>query len=370
MKCFCFCLFLGVSFLSCKKSEPAITKNEPTVAQKKDYSDFGFDEMAARSGYYIKDTIWTDGEIKGFSLSRNLESPFLYPFDNNNNGLYLGLAVDGEYFKESNGQFKEYLKFSKSNDGYVRADAYYVNLPRDRRNVKINELNDVDSLVKDYLLGQKPSVYGFSRYLYHSFSSYNQLRLFFGENIDIRKLFNVDKGESLSKDENGLVCYNVKETIGLKFMLDNRPFFTSPFSLDELKRDEASYISKVTYGKVSIMTIRSTLEWRALRAIVEKVSVGQALSSIELDTLKTAKAYTCLIGYSLADQEKMKRADGVFEIVKTFLSITNVPTASNKFDGGTFSYGDYGVPLFFEVNSAYSSSKFLKNFTYSKTIKF
>lgn len=365
-----FYLFLIGAALACKKSTPSDPVPPPTVNTKKDYSDFDLNDMAARSGYYIADTAFRDGEIKGVVLRKSFEAEFTFPLESIAKSLYIGSSIDGRSFKENNGLFKEYTKFAKNSASYIRADAFAVNLPRDRTNIKITGSEDMDKLVKDYLSGAEPSIYGFSRYTHYPISNYNQLKLIFGENTDIKKLFSIGADENLSKVENGLVYYNLKETIGLKFILDNRPFFAEPFSAEDIRSDEAGYISKVTYGKISIMTISSKLNWRDMRSVVSRVSNNETLSGADLDVLKTARAHTCLIGYTAADQEKLKGAGNALETVKAFLSITNLPKASNSFSSGTFTYGDHGVPLFFEVNSTYSSERFLKNFTYSKTINF
>ncbi|QNN42788.1 hypothetical protein [Pedobacter roseus] len=355
---------------ACKKSAQSQPVLPSPVNIKKDYSDFDFNDMAARSGYYITDTTFSEGDIKGVVLRKSFETEFSYPFENDGKSLYIGSAIDGKSFKENNGLFREYTKFAKNSAGYIRADAFAINLPRDRSNIRITGRNEMDDLVKDYLSGAEPSMYGFSRYTHYPISNYNQLKLIFGENTDIKKLLRISDDESLSKVENGLVYYNLKETIGLKFMLDNRPFFASPFSAEEIKNDEAGYINKVTYGKISILTISSKLNWREMRTVITKVSNNEPLTEADLDVLKTARVHTCLIGYSTADQEKLDRSGDVLETVKAFLAITNLPKSSNGFSSGTFKYGNHGIPLFFEVNSTYSNDRFLKNFTYSKTINF
>lgn len=364
------CLVAIVSFSSCKKDNP-VTPIDPVVSPplNRSYEDYELDDMAAKAGYYITDTLWANGDISGFRLRKNFDFPFTYPAGSNQN-LYLGDVMSGKYFKENSGALKAYTKYNTKPLSQVMGGAYEINSPRIKYDLKINSIADMDDVVKGYLTGAKPSLYGFSRYELYHFSNYNQLSLLFGESSDVRKMLNMNSAEDLTKVDNGLVYYNMKETIDLKFLPGNKSLFEDPFSLDEVKSDEAGYVSKVTYGKISMMTVDSKLLWREMRAIIVKVSAQQQLTDQENDAVKAANVYTFLKGYDTSAQTQLDNAKSTLEKIKAFLAITNAPKPSNGYTSGTFTYGDHGVPLSFEITSASSNDKFLKNFNYSKSIKF
>ncbi|MGY0035392.1 hypothetical protein [Pedobacter sp. NJ-S-72] len=175
--------------------------------------------------------------------------------------------------------------------------------------------------------------------------------------------------DDLGKVENGLVYYNRKETFTLRITSGEKNFFQQPYNLDILKSDESGFVNSITYGKISIMTIDSKLGWREMNKIILNITENnKPVSDDELKTLNTAKIHTYLRGYSPENQAQLLKSSGnALATIKTFTDITNPP--SNFVNSGTFNYEDHGVPIAFELSSAYSSDKFLKNFNYSKTIK-
>ncbi|MBB5637130.1 hypothetical protein HDE68_003043 [Pedobacter cryoconitis] len=366
-----FISLFTISLLACKKDTPVnqVPVSPAEVIVKKNYSDYEFQNMAAKSGYYIIDTIWNKDKISDIVIRKNFENEFLYPINGDYNALYLGSPIDGKYFMENKGVFKSYTRYTRNPLRLVTTNAYNFNAPNFRLDVPVNNLAGMDSLVREYLKGAKPSLFGFSRYEYYHFSNYNELKLLFGENSDIRNLFKISSNTDLEKVENGLVYYNRKETFSLRMADTEKDFFKQPYSLDVLKNEESGFIDKVTYGKISIMTIDAKLDWREISKIIQNVTGNLPVSDSDLKKLSTAKVYTYLRGYSAVEQTKLNNNLGnVLETIKTFSAITSPP--SNFVNSGTFSYEDCGVPIAFELRNTYSSDKFLKNFNYPKTINF
>ncbi|RAJ26073.1 RAD14 family DNA repair protein [Pedobacter cryoconitis] len=363
-----FIILIVFCFISCKKNSPITKPTGPETIRKKDYKDYQFQEMAAESGYYITDTIWTKDKISDFVIRKSFDSEFLYPTNGDDKDLYLGSPIDGKYFMENKGVFKDYTKFKRNPLSLVTTNAYNFNTPNFRLDVRINNLVGMDSLVREYLQGAKPSLFGYSRYLYYPFSNYNDLKLFFGENLIIQNMFNISNNDDLGKVENGLVYYNRKETFTLRVISGEKNFFQQPYSLDVLKNDESGFVSSITYGKISIMTIDSKLAWREMNKIILNITANQPVSDDDMKIINAAKIHTYLRGYTTEDQARLlKNSGNALETIKAFIAITNPPT--NFANSGTFTYEDRGVPIAFELHNTYSSEKFLKNFNYSITIK-
>ncbi|MGY0035393.1 hypothetical protein [Pedobacter sp. NJ-S-72] len=135
--------------------------------------------MAAASGYYITDTIWAKDKISDFIIRKSFDSEFSYPINGDYKDLYLGSPIDGRHFIENKGAFKGYTKFKRNPLSLVTTNAYNFNAPHIRLDVPVNNLAGMDSLVREYLQGAKPSLFGFSRYEHYPFSNYNELKLFF-----------------------------------------------------------------------------------------------------------------------------------------------------------------------------------------------
>ncbi|WP_040299004.1 hypothetical protein [Arcticibacter svalbardensis] len=352
--------------IACKK-DPSISPEKKPDITHKSYEDYDFGSMVARSGFYITDTIWNKEDMAKFTIRKSPNQEYVYPLSGDVSNIYLGSAIDGKYFMENNGSLKAYTKFQKKPLYTVTSSAYNLNLPRVRLDVPLDNKAAMDSLVKVYLSGAKPSIYGFARYEYVPFSNYNQLKLFFGDDMDVRSLFNINSSDDMSNVENGLVYYYMKETFNFRLFSELKHFFKQPFNMTEVQNDEAGYINKITYGKIGIMTIDSKLKWREMRTIISKIEDKKVLSSSELAVLNMGKVHTSLIGYSLGDQAAVNKSPATNEEkVISFFSICTPP--KNFETTGTFSYGDHGVPIFFELKNLYSGTTFLEGFNFSKTI--
>ena len=194
-------------------------------------------------------------------------------------------------------------------------------------------------------------------YDYREFSSYSELKLAFGANVNIGAIFKL--GASVEnqkiKSKTGLFARVVQKNFSV--VMDyptNGNIFQNEGDLNKLLGREPVYINSITYGRMGIIAIESDYSYSELK------SAFQA-------SLTAGKVG---VGLNLTDAQKKILSEST---IKIFVSggaghsVAQIVTGFDKFtefilSGGEFTKDVPGVPIFFTANYARDNSVFSTSF--------
>ncbi|WP_293879437.1 hypothetical protein [Sphingobacterium sp. UBA1498] len=328
---------------------------EPNI----DYKKFDFGNMAAISGHSIEDTIW-DAEKKnilGFRLGKSQKHPFLYP---EGNGDQYPIASS---------------TLSANSDEKVFSSSLYI--PASKRIITRFALNAGDgSFVKnDFLLtdynAQKDHIesflkankampyYGHKDFIY-SFHNYENIKLIFGKDVDIQKLFNITNKSYPKIEQDGLLYYALNPTLRLRSTyLDDD--YTNYFPLQKILDDNISRVQFIDYGKLAMMIIDA--DETKIKPLINKLTGGNDLTEAEKAVLNKAAIHFHYYGYT--EQELGNKSDlDNLQRVKNYIDI-----AINVKDK-TFNVESYGRPIQFELTTHSKNLEQFNNKLYFNQLTF
>jgi len=361
INCF-FSISLGLLILlyACsKQTEPIIL---PPVPEKPfvDYKKFDFGNMAAISGHSIEDTLWDSDKrnILGFRLGKSLKHLFLYPEDMGDQYPIASSVVSTKSWQSVFGS-SLYLPPEKRKITTFALNAFNENV------VKYDFLLPDYSAQKGYIesfLKEKGSLpyYGHKDFIY-SFQNYENIKLMFGKDADIKQLFNITDTSYPAISKEGLLYYALNPTLSLRstFMGED---FTDYFSLEEITDKQIARIRSITYGKTAMMTIDANAN--EIKPVITKLSNGQELSEEEKKIINKATVYFYYYGYTADELTKINKHADNLQRVKQFINV------AIKVEDLTFRPESFGRPLYFELTSHLNNTEQFNKNLYINQITF
>jgi len=354
-------ILLLIAFAGCSKSpspiEPPIID---TVEKKIDYKNYDLADIASISDRRITDTIWNakKTEIIGFRLKKDANYEFCYddarlpnePFINS----FFSLPTYPQF------DFAAYQVKLESFIPEVRVQTADLNPIVTQ---KITKIADIDRMLKDNLEKKGAMTYFEHRFFSYRFHSYENLKLIFPGNADIRSKFEIPQDQYKKLNNMGWLYYSYRPTVGLKiFMSDKR--IKELFSDKELIDKNIVYVNRMEFGKKAFMVIDCPDN---VRDIVSKLSTSgpKGLTTEELKLINSAQAYFCFVGYSPTDVDKVRKMTSAVDKIDAFLelAVRNPETKS-------FQFPDIGIPAFYNLQSPDVNKASFDQFQFAQQINF
>lgn len=337
--------FLVLSITACKKNDSPVDPPiviPPIIAPPAEITQYiKLEDIASVSGFTVlKDSAWSDGT----SHTLLLEPAFF-------NGLLILPSFQQKIY----------------HGAIVKTNSIGKNIVPEV--VEQYELNPVTVSSSNYYPGfknpviEKPSYLGTTAFLQNllanhsganesqsfSFNSFpfthlNELNIFFGGNVDIAALFNVQTKAvaPVTKVKNGIVWKVAQINFTIDMSLPKNTVFKDPENDKLLKNDNLSYISSIEYGRMGLLAVQADASREELNVIVNRIRTSDPLTEAQLKLISTAEIHTYLNGYSASAIQTVQNASGAQKI-KGFMELIQNP--------GSFSASNYGSPLYYYMRN-------------------
>ncbi len=329
-----------VIITSCSKGnkiEPLPTEIKDSLNEKIiDYSNFEFNKIANLNGTYILDTLWNNNEIIGYKVRHPSDQPFYYSTDFTKEPLINSFVSLNTYPFN----WEKYLSQSAMPSGRFIVNSYSKSkeLPLD---FSMRNWKELDKLVKSHL-DKIPTekIYGHKDVVF-SFHKYEDLRLIFGNKVDLFSLFKIND-KKLS--HTGLLYYSRRETISIRSDFDDSDFSNS-FPISSLSEDKMSRVYRLYYGKIAYMIIDAP---ENVKLTINKLIVEGStnLNQSEIDKINNLTIYFHFVGYNHQDVEQV---DSSYTNIQKIASFGDLTIKSSHL--ATFSNESIGEPIYYELRS-------------------
>ncbi|WP_133641849.1 hypothetical protein [Sphingobacterium paludis] len=316
--------------------------------------------MAAIGSYAIEDTLWNTDRtrITGFNLSHAADRWFLYPHQQGDVYPITGALVS-----------------SKSLDSlYAEKNL----LPVNSRRIPRFALNAYDQsyVLQDFLLPdfktQEQHIHTFLqragdlRYYSHrdyiySFYDYENLKLLFGRDVDIKKLFQIKSSNYPNLSGEGLLYYAFNWTLRFRSTFMERDY-TDYVPLENVLAENFSRINFVDYGKIALMAVDG--EAAMVKLAVLKISKNIDLSFPERDAISKAIVHFYFYGHSDLELEKFNKAEDNYNKIVVYIQLS-IDVEKLKFDENS-----YGRPIQFELSTHSANNDQFRKTKYLNSLKF
>ncbi|WP_412850966.1 thiol-activated cytolysin family protein [Chryseobacterium sp. PMSZPI] len=213
--------------------------------------------------------------------------------------------------------------------------------------LKADEFSGQQSLKFDYNMRQ--------------FTSYTELKLAFGANVNVGSLLNIDASASGSKitKKTGLFAKFSQKYFTIDMdMPDNGNIFAKESDLNLASSNNPIYISSITYGRLGVISIESDANYdevsAALKASLQakKVNGSINIDSSYKNTLEKSQISVYILGGKGSD---------VVQVIKGFDAFADFIV-----NGGEFTAESPGVPIQFSASHASDNSVYYTTFTIDK----
>lgn len=345
----------------CSKSPLPV---EPPVVdstdKKIDYGVYDFERMAALSNRWISDTLWNEkkNEIIGFKLTKAANYEFSYNPENYLKEPYFNVFVSLNNFPEFN--LTQYQSQSATYIPYVRFNRYNSNPVAYQ---KIASRQDLDQFIKDKFVdkGRPVNYYGHQDYIYH-FKQFENLRLVFSGDVDIKSKFAIPDSRYNRMENTGWLYYSYKPTFNIKSHAEEKDF-KKLFPTANLTGGNIVRVAEVEYGKSAYMVVDGP---EKIKPIISKLSINpHSLSVDEKNLLNKQQAYFYLIGYQSSDLDLIRNAPSTVEKIDAYLALA-IRSPETK----TYEYPNIGVPTLYKLESSNLNDETFKTLQFTKEIKF
>lgn len=178
------------------------------------------------------------------------------------------------------------------------------------------------------------------------FSHLNELKLLFGQDVNIETLFHVKKNEAelsaARKNRNGILFTATQKNFSFDMNL-NADVFEGSVDKAKLKANEVSYVASISYGRTGHLAIEADASDETLNKIINMVKSNESLDAAEKAILEKASVYAFIRGYSASAAADVQNATGLSKISKFFAMVKNE---------GSFKAANPGSPLFYILRGA------------------
>ncbi|WP_286844161.1 MULTISPECIES: hypothetical protein [Sphingobacterium] len=352
--------FIVLGSASCSKSPmPVKPPIVDSTGKKIDYSVYDFERMAALSNRWISDTLWNEkkNEIIGFRLKKAADYAFSYDSENYLKQPYFNVFVSLNDFPEFN--LTQYQSQSASYIPYVRFNRYNSNPVAYQ---KIASRQDLDQFIKDKFVDKGPvNYYGHQDYIYH-FKQFENLRLVFSGDVDIKSKFAIPDSRYNRMENTGWLYYSYKPTFNIKSHAEEKDF-KKLFPTANLTGGNIVRVAEIEYGKSAYMVVDGP---EKIKPIISKLSLDpQSLSADDKNLLNKQQAYFYLIGYQSSDLDLIRNAPTTVEKIDAYLALA-IRSPETKI----YEYPHIGVPALYKLESSNLNDETFKTLQFTKEIKF
>lgn len=327
-------LFIICAILSCKKEK--ISSIEVEKEEKKvDYRIYNFSEMASASGSSISDTLWNAKRdmIIGFRLNKKANTEFAYPLINVDKSPFLNSVISLKNLPRYN------LDTYKSQSGTmvprILINTYEPGFSV--KNVAINSWADVNTLVQNRVEQLKEDRTGIRDFIFQ-FHDYNNLQLLFGEEVNIKMLFNINNISYPSLTNTGVLYYYERPTVSLNSLFEDKDF-TDHFPLLELQEKNIARVNQIKFGKIGYMAVDIPDKYKPL---FSRISSTATFTDKEISDINSIEAHFLLRGFEETDLERLNQLKTTYEKVKEFKTIMGQSSYKAK---------TIGIPLYYSFKS-------------------
>lgn len=357
-------LLFSVSILSfsCNKKNEITPPIVDTIGLEIDFSQYDLGGLAARSGSIIKDTLFkiANGRrnIVGYKLRKMADYDFWYPTSD-----WEKLPLINSYMsvKSSGFNLKYYLKQSVSLVPRLYMSTYY---PGEYFQDEVStgswaELyNFIYSRWND--LGDEP-LNQHKDFIY-KLHSYEDLKLMFPEEVNIRSLFNIKNFDYPNIKHVGWLYYTERENVTFRSILGDK-VFTDDFTVELMKSEEIARVWRMSFGDIAYMVMDAPEESKIL--VNKLANRSYKISPEEKEKINSLDVYFYLRGYTPAESQKIQQAETVFEKIQHFFDLTINSSQAARFRSSTF-----GVPLYYKLDYHSELSKTIKSAHFDREINF
>ncbi|MHC8950583.1 hypothetical protein [Sphingobacterium hungaricum] len=360
--CYLITALMGMLFGSCStrnSPEPSIT--DQVEPNNTDYSTYDFEEIVALSLRTITDTLWDSKKdsIIGFQVEKSANHGFMYPITAVHEKPLMNSFVSLKDLPEL--EVANYVEQSKSKVEYLNFLMYDWNL------FEVSSISSWDDLSKqvENLKGsmQNRNILAHKDYTY-KFQSYENLKLLFEENVDIRALFAISESDYHKLKKIGWLHYSERETITIRSRLNDQYNFNPYFSLEQINQLKIARVSELNYGKIAYMVLDAA---ESTNALVNKLSYNQMahLDEAEIAELNTADVHFFFRGYTEEEINNVQSFKTTAEKIDAYLTL-----AVRNFSPATFDYERMGVPISFKLSQHSQTTDKLSKLNYTTKVDF
>jgi len=319
---------------SCKKGtvqQPGDDNNENRI----DYSLYNFNEMASASGSSITDTLWNakKDKIIGFKLNKKANTDFVYPILNFDNSPLLNSIISLNELPLTN--LITYKVQSNAPVPSVLINTYEPGFSV--KDVTITSWADINSLIKNRVDQLKEDKTGTRDFIFNFFD-YENLQLLFGEDVNIKSLFNIKNANYPNLTNTGILYYYERPTVSLNSLFEDRDF-TKDISLNTLSEKNIARVSQVKFGKIGYMVADVSTK---LRPLVSRISGNATFSDQEISDINGIDVFFFLRGFDPSNTERINQLSSTFEKIKEFKKII---------EQTSYNASGIGIPLYYTLRS-------------------
>lgn len=215
----------------------------------------------------------------------------------------------------------------------------------------------IADIMNNNQLGNQISSYSYS---IERFTAYDELKLAFGSNVNTKALF-YKKTTTTSGEENrisrrsGIYVRFIQKNFSLDADLPSDGVLMDPSTnMVELNKQNPTYVSSVTYGRMGIMSIESDSSYEKTYEAFNKaykalfVSGSSSLTQEEIQIIDQADMRLFLVGTGgNATVNAVQGYDGFLKVAA---------------EGGSFSAQQPGVPIYFSLSGVNGNALVIQNF--------
>lgn len=327
-------LLIICAMLSCKKG--TIVPIEAEKEEKKiDYKSYQFNEMASAAGYSISDTLWNANRntIIGFRLNKKANTEFAYPLQNKANFPLLNSLISLTNLPDYN--LTTYQSQSGTTVPRILINTYEPGFTV--KNGTISSWADVNSLVQNRVEQLKEDRAGVRDFIFQ-FHNYDNLQLLFGQEVNIKTLFNINNVSYPSLTNNGVLYYYERPTVSLHSLFEDKDF-TDHIPLSELQEKNIVRVNQMKFGKIGYLVVDLPDKYKSL---FSRISTTETFTEKEISEINSIETHFLLRGFEETDTERLNQWKTTYEKVKEFKKLMGQTSYNPK---------TIGVPLYYSFKS-------------------
>lgn len=324
-----------VSVASCNKEEIQTPVNNEPIPQQESYSSLEWDESYhpysdTKAGNSSAEMVVTQDVNKSLHIG----------------AVYTGASINDLSFKRIN------YRLDPIDISYTFPRFYIDHIERPSPSTYFTSFQN--ALNSPYFSGKQVQAF---EYDFKQFTSYNELKLAFGANVDIKGIFNLSDSLNYDKvkQKTGLFARVLQQNFSV---IMDYPYEGNVFANDDDYYKVASkdpvYVNSITYGRMAIIAIESEYSYEALKNAF-KASLSLKVVNADLNESNESKeimdkAEIKLYVWGGAGLETMKLHEGASALSDWIMS------------GGEFTRENPGVPILFTANRVEDDSTFRTTF--------
>lgn len=321
-----------VSVASCNKEEIQTPVNNEPVPQQESYSSLEWDE----SYHPYSDTKAGNSSMEMAVTISN---------------IYVGAVYEGATINNLS-----FIPIKKKLDPidvtYSFPRYYFDTIERPSHSSMVKSLQAaIDS---PYFSGKQLESF---EYDFRQFTSYNELKLAFGANVDVANIFKIDASANYEKIEakSGLFARVVQKNFSV---IMDYPYDGNVFENDDdyygVAQKDPVYVNSITYGRMGIIAIESEASYESLKAAFKAaLTVGKFGGELNL----SAENKSILEQATIRTLVTSGASDDVCQVFNGFDKF-----AEFIVNGGEFTRETPGSPIFFTANRVEDDSVYRSSF--------